>query len=64
MKPNKAYKDAPWLSSFNDIKTASGESLIRSLCTSDGKGSAFKEAVLQEVILRTIEENLAISVTY
>lgn len=54
------HKAAPWLNNINEIRTASDESLIRSLCTADGMGSDFKKHVLGEVILRTVEEQLRI----
>jgi hypothetical protein len=57
---NQKIETAPWLTNLNEIRTASAESLIRSLCTSDGKGSDFKKQVLGEVILRIIEEQLRI----
>ena len=50
MKPT--YKDAPWLSNLADIKSASKDSLLRSILTADGKGIDFKTAVLEEILSR------------
>lgn len=52
--------DAPWLSTVDQISTASNESLLRAILTADGKGSAFKEDVLREILVR-VDPNMTFS---
>jgi hypothetical protein len=49
-------KDAKWLTNAFEIPSSSSESLVRALCTADGKGSDFKRKVLAELIIRAKTE--------
>lgn len=51
-KFNGMKKTAKWLAHPNEIKSAENESLVRSLCTADGRGSDFKRKALAELIVR------------
>ena len=45
-------KEAKWITSFDEIATASNASLRRALVTCDGRGVKLKEAALDELIRR------------
>jgi hypothetical protein len=51
-------KEAKWLSNPFEIQTASSESLIRSLLTSDGRGEDFKRRALFELLVRVKIDDL------
>jgi len=44
-----------WLTSFEEVSSATESSLRRSLITSDGRGTKLKEACLNELLRRNHE---------
>ena len=55
---NTVLMNIKWITDVKQIKTASDESLRRSLITSDGAGKEIKLAALEELINRTINKNM------
>lgn len=47
-----------WLTNFEDIPNADDESLRYSIITGDGRGKAFKTAILEEIINREVNKRL------
>ena len=45
-------ENAKWLTNGSDLQSASGESLRKSLLTSDGCGAELKEKCLEELLRR------------
>lgn len=54
----RSLPEIAWLTKAKDIPNAPMDCLLRSILTSDGAGRLFKEAVLEEIIKRSIRDFL------